>query len=146
MWGYTSSATEREGSSGCEGLSIRWLASQSIRFGGSGIGIETEIPRRRRVVGFGWSAMPSFVPRRHWNPFYGVSFDLSVPVNLTNYVPKDETENLVGSRCANSIAHTWNVCVHYPGSHASSHPTGFLRKPVHRGEKRAASARHRVLY
>lgn len=86
------------------------------------------------------------VPRLHWNPFYGVSFDPSVPVNLTNYVPKDETENLVGSRCANSVAHTWNVCALPWAPTPSSHPTDLLRKPVHRGEKRAASARHRVLY
>lgn len=43
-------------------LSIRRVAGQSIRFKGSGIGIETEIPRRRRAAGFGWSAAPSPCP------------------------------------------------------------------------------------
>lgn len=46
------------------------------------------------------------------NPFYGVSFDPSAPVNLTNYVPKGETENLVGSRCGNSVAHSVKRYMH----------------------------------
>ena len=37
------------------------------------------------------------------NPFYGVSFDPWLPVNLTNYVPEGEARNSAGSRCVNSV-------------------------------------------
>lgn len=37
------------------------------------------------------------------NPFYGVSFDPWLPVNLTNYVPEGEARNSTGSRCVNSV-------------------------------------------
>lgn len=49
------------------------------------------------------------------NPFYGVSFDPWLPVNLTNYVPEGEARNSVGSRCVNSVVcwpHTPRAYIH----------------------------------
>lgn len=94
----------------------------------------------------------AFVPRFHWNPFYGVSFDPSVPVNLTNYIPKGETSlprKLGGEQVREfRSTHVKRVCTCallrlFPA---------LLAMPISsenqygRWDEKRAPARHRVLY
>lgn len=118
-------------------LSIRRVAGQSIRFKGSGIGIETEIPRRRRAAGFGWSAAPSPCPgitpksllRRVLRPLCARK-----PHKLR---PEGRDRKLGGEQVREfHRTHTKRVCtcMRALSEGSPSRPsTCLLRKPVHPG-------------